>query len=87
MWVDELAFADDQFEGRLVNEPLYVQDLRLGDHVIVKLDEISEWIIIDGDLLLGGFTIHVLRDRMTDEERTQFDAGLGYTFPDHPTLP
>jgi uncharacterized protein YegJ (DUF2314 family) len=48
---------------------------------------VSDWVLYDGNRLLGGFTILVLRSRMTAEEREQFDADLGYEIGDHPALP
>ena len=87
MWVSDLTLVEAGFEGTLLNEPVYVQGLEFGDHVSVATGDVSDWMIIDGERLLGGFTIHVLRSRMSESERTQFDAEFGYTIPDQPALP
>ena len=87
MWVNDLTLSDDQFEGVLGNEPVYVKKLHLGDQVVVDMKDISDWIIVDGNSLLGGFTIHVLRNKMTESERKRFDAEFGLTIPDSPALP
>jgi len=87
IWVSDLSYSGDQFEGVISNEPVYIKDLHLFNHVTVEKQDISDWLIIENDILLGGFTIHVLRNRMTDEERKRFDSGLEYAIPDEPAIP
>lgn len=87
MWLDDLSFAENQFEGVLANEPVYVHSLHMGDHVTVDISDVTDWMIIEDDHLLGGFTIHVLRNQMTERERQQFDDQFGISIPDEPALP
>ena len=87
IWVADLSLTDNEFEGVLGNEPIYVRNLHLRDRVIIQKDGITDWMIIDDNRLLGGFTIFVIRNRMADDERKQFDAELGYSIPDEPALP
>jgi len=85
--VSELSLSADQFEGLLGNEPIYVKNLHLGDTIQADMKNISDWMIIDDNRLLGGFTLHVLRNNMTEKEQKQFDSEFGYIFPDSPLLP
>ena len=87
MWVDQLSYADGQFQGVLSNDPVDVTDLAYGDTVTASADEISDWMIVDDSQLLGGYTLHVLRNRMSEAERAQFDADFGVAIPDEPALP
>jgi uncharacterized protein YegJ (DUF2314 family) len=87
MWINELAYTGDVFEGTLANEPVYVTEIRFGDRVTVKIEDISDWMIIDDHRMLGGFTLHVIRNNMSEDERAQFDAGLDFEIPDSPELP
>ncbi len=87
IWLNNLSYEGNQFEGNVGNEPIYVLNIKLGDRVTVSTSRISDWMIIDDNRLLGGFTIHVLRNRMTDAERKQFDADFGFIIPDEPALP
>lgn len=86
IWVDDLSFANDQFEGTAGNDGVDV-DIHAGDHIVVKKEDISDWMIIENERLLGGFTIIVLRNRMTDSEREEFDADLWFAVPDEPEVP
>jgi uncharacterized protein YegJ (DUF2314 family) len=87
MWISNLSLEESRFKGIMDNEPIYVNNIHLGDTVVVEMDDISDWMIIDNGRLLGGFTIHVLRNNMTDSEREQLDAELGFIMGDKPALP
>lgn len=87
IWVGELTYVEEMFQGIVVNEPIYVTQIRFGDEVNVKISDISDWMIFDDNKMLGGFTMHVLRNRMSDNERKQFDEGFGLIIPDEPALP
>jgi len=87
MWVSDISYNGTQFEGVLANEPIFVQGIHLSDHVVVRIENVSDWMIIDNGRLLGGFTIYVLRSRMTDSEREQFDNDSEYIIGDYPLLP
>ena len=87
LWIRDITYNGKQFEGFLANEPLYVQNMHLGDRIIVKMTDVSDWMIIEDGKLLGGFTIYVLRNRMSESERKQFDSQMEYTIGDAPLLP
>jgi uncharacterized protein YegJ (DUF2314 family) len=87
IWVSQLTFNDNQFTGVVGNEPLYVKDIKLGDTVIINNDAVSDWMIIDDGKLLGGFTIYVLRNSMTENERKQFESEIGFIMGDEHLLP
>jgi uncharacterized protein YegJ (DUF2314 family) len=87
MWISDISLKNNQFEGMLANEPIYVKNLRLGNYVAVQFDDVSDWQIIDTGRLVGGFTIYVLRSRMSESERRQFDSESGLIFSDSPLLP
>ncbi len=87
IWIGELTYNNDQFEGTIGNDPEYVTGLKYGDHVTIKTSDITDWMIIDGGKMLGGFTYHVLRNRMSESEREQSDKELYFTIPDEPALP
>ncbi len=87
LWLSDVYYDGESFRGVLGNEPIYVESLHLGDEVTVRTAEVSDWMIVDDGRLLGGFTIHVLRSRMSDEERWQFDEDAGLVIGDQPELP
>ena len=87
IWLGDISFTEEKFEGVLENEPIYIHNLKIGERITVKITDVTDWMIIDGEQLVGGFTIHVLRNQMTEKERYQFDNEFGVAIPDTPTLP
>jgi uncharacterized protein YegJ (DUF2314 family) len=49
--------------GRLTNEPRGVPKLKIGDPVTVSIDQLNDWLYIDGRNRFGGFTSAVLSGR------------------------
>jgi uncharacterized protein YegJ (DUF2314 family) len=62
--------------------PESTTDVKIGDKIQILNDNISDWMYVDNQKLRGGFTIRVLRKRMTESERKQFDAENGLIIED-----
>ena len=54
----------------------------------IPLDQIKDWSFDTGTHFYGGFTVHLLRSRMSDEERTLHDARMGMPYgpPEFPLV-
>jgi uncharacterized protein YegJ (DUF2314 family) len=79
MWISDLQYDGKEFKGRLSNEPVDVNSVKLGDNVTVAPQDISDWMYLDKGKLVGGYTIRVLYDKMTPEEQKKFEQESGYT--------
>jgi uncharacterized protein YegJ (DUF2314 family) len=77
IWLSDVQYQDGKYSGILNNEPEYVIEYKIGDKVEVDDREISDWMYIENGKLFGGYSIKLLRDRMTESERKQFDAESG----------
>lgn len=78
LWVTDLRYQDRRFHGRIDNDPQFVTHVRLGDRVMIDPGSISDWVYADEGRLVGGFTLRVLRNTLSDDERRQFDEMLPY---------
>ena len=87
MWIGDLSFDGSHFHGILGNEPVYVKNLHYGDAVTVKVEDVTDWIIIDDGKLVGGFTISVLLNQMSERERKRYMEENGLFLGDEPLLP
>jgi len=74
IWLTDLGYADGRFFGRVSNEPLDLRKVRLGDSVSAGREEISDWMAVENGRLVGGYTLRVLRDRMSPAERAELDT-------------
>ncbi|MEM7349773.1 MAG: DUF2314 domain-containing protein [Acidobacteriota bacterium] len=78
LWVAELQAVGDAVEGTLQNQPYALQGYAQGQRVTVERDDLSDWSYVENDKLRGGFTLRLLRERMSPEDRAAFDAGHDY---------
>ncbi|MGE0606712.1 MAG: DUF2314 domain-containing protein [Pirellulales bacterium] len=78
-WLSEVRFDGKKFHGNIANDPEFVEDVALGDPVSVARDEISDWMYVEGNVLVGGYTIRVLRDGMSEKDRQDLDDSLPFT--------
>lgn len=75
-----MVYDGERFAGTLSNIPADVPGLEHGQRVVVALNEISDWMVVDNGRLIGGYTIRVFRDRLSDQERSEFDRESGLLF-------
>ena len=59
-----------------------MSNLKLNDTIRINKKDISDWMYLDNDILRGGFTIKLLRLRMTASERAEFDSVRFYKMGD-----
>ncbi|WP_447642523.1 MULTISPECIES: YegJ family protein [Chitinophagaceae] len=80
MWVSDIKKEKDAYYGILNNEPEFIKKVRLGDTVRIDKSDISDWMFLEGSKLHGGYTIRVLRNKMSPSERKIFDKEQGMSF-------
>ena len=80
LWVLPSRYESGTFRGTINNEPFQVKTVKLGDEVDFDKGDISDWKYVEDGKLVGGYTIRVLRDRMSDEDRAALDNSVPFTF-------
>lgn len=73
MWVTPVTYDGTKFNGKLDNDPVQVRNVKLGDAVSVEPNRVADWMYVDDGKLVGGYTLRVLRDRMTPAQRRRYD--------------
>lgn len=77
LWLDHVTHENESFSGEIENEPSDISNVRLRQRVSVTLDRVADWVAVDDGRMVGGYTLRVLRARMTPKERASFDEELG----------
>ncbi|HEX4084649.1 MAG TPA: DUF2314 domain-containing protein [Chthoniobacteraceae bacterium] len=72
LWLSGVKFRGNRFDGYVDNVPRKIKGLKLGAHVSVNPNEISDWAFVQDGRLIGGYTIRVLYDELTPGQRAQF---------------
>lgn len=81
LWISEVTYDSGYFKGTISNKPRLVDHIQYGQYIQVPVNNVTDWLIVDEDgSVTGGYTIKVLRNRMSDQEREQFDRNTGFIF-------
>jgi uncharacterized protein YegJ (DUF2314 family) len=78
IWVDQVTYLDGSFRGNMGDD---IPSLRLylGDEIVVKAEDVLDWMIIEDGKLIGGYTIRLAYFRMSPEEKQDFLKSLDYS--------
>lgn len=57
IWIDVLAISSENIRGKLGNDPIDLNGLKLGDPISVPISTIEDWLYVLTDKPVGGFTI------------------------------
>ena len=82
IWVSEITLKDGKYFGVIANSPESTTEVKIGDTIQIAKDNISDWMYIENNKLRGGYTIKLLRKRMNETERKQFDTENGLIIED-----
>jgi len=81
MWISEIRVTPEGYRGVLGNKPEFLS-LEAGQAVLVRREDVSDWVVIEDGRLVGGYTMRVMRSRLPADERAQFDAMNGFRVDD-----
>lgn len=79
IWIGSIEMKGDTLSGRVDNIPQSISSLTESQFVRINTSDISDWMYVRNDTLIGGYTIRVLRNRMSVEERRRLDEEIGVT--------
>lgn len=78
IWLHDLSLDEDGlFYGVIDGDPVTVTTVKAGTRIGIPHEAISDWLIVDDGRLIGGYTIRVYRESLSDTERIEFDRGFG----------
>ena len=78
IWIGNIQkFDNGKYIGVIDNLPEKIKNVKLGDTVEIDKKDVSDWMYIKNSELHGGYTIRLLRERMSEEERKKFDSESG----------
>lgn len=78
IWLTEPSFDDEgNLFGLVGNEPIDVKTVSLNQKIGIERKLVSDWMIMENGRLIGGYTIRVLRDKLTGQALANFDKALG----------
>jgi uncharacterized protein YegJ (DUF2314 family) len=82
MWLSDVDYDGETVSGELVNAPNKLKTIKQGDTLSVPVGGLSDWMYVLNDIVFGGFSVNLLRARMSAKERKNHDAAWGLNFGD-----
>ena len=82
LWLTNIEAVDSDYLGIVNNQPEATSAVKLGDKIKINKNQLSDWMYSEQGNLKGGYTIKVIRSRMSAEERKQFDSTFPYKIED-----
>jgi uncharacterized protein YegJ (DUF2314 family) len=79
IWLADLDLSSPRLRGVVANEPI-LKTIRFMDTVECEPTQITDWMYVDRGKLVGGLTTRLIRERMSPQERFEFDANTPYSF-------
>lgn len=78
IWLTDIEIKGNKISGVVGNTPESTTKVQYGERVEVDAEKISDWMYVKKGELVGGYTIRVLRDMMSVEDRNEFDKSLSF---------
>ncbi|WP_316748389.1 DUF2314 domain-containing protein [Pedobacter gandavensis] len=78
VWLSTPDFDEEgNLYGAVCDDPVLVTNIKFGQLIGVGRSEIFDWLIVENDVLNGGYTLRSVRDGLSPEGRQEFDEALG----------
>ena len=74
IWANNITYEYGSYYGIIDEDATATNEVKMGDKVKITIDNLSDWLYNDNGILKGGYTIKVLRNKMSEEEKAQFDS-------------
>ena len=87
MWLLDVEFDGRVVRGTLINSPHSLRSIQEGDRVTVAGKQLCDWMYVIAGNVYGGFTVDLMRSRMSKGERSQHDKAWGFDFGELGVIP
>lgn len=71
-WLTDITYENGEFQGTIGNEPGIVGNVKMGQTWKIKQAEISDWMYLRDDKMVGNYTIRPLLKTMPAETAAKF---------------
>lgn len=75
-WLTDISYGDDEFEGKIGNDPGVVSNVSFGQVVKVPKREISDWLFMRGGKMHGNYTLRPLLATMPEADADYYRSLL-----------
>ncbi len=73
IWITNIEKDENEYYGIVDNLPNTIKCVKPGEKIKIPIEKISDWMYSKNGILIGGFTIKTIRNRLSKSEKEQFD--------------
>jgi len=77
MWLANTRIDGDGFVAEIFEVPEFFKNVEVGQAFNVSSDEIVDWMVNEGGILFGGFSLRLHRSTLSNEEQRAYDEHIG----------
>lgn len=78
MWIVPVSYSNAKFRGTLMNNPYNLKGIVYGQELECSKEQVSDWVYVENGKLIGGYTMNVIRDSLSPEERLEYDRSTPF---------
>jgi len=78
IWISNLTYDGKLLHGKVSDDPVNIANLKIDDEVSFPPAQLTDWMYMEDGKIVGGYTIRVLRKRMSAQEGADFDSHLQF---------
>lgn len=82
MWVGNVKFDGLKVSGDLLNDPKWIDGIGSGDRIVMRFNDIDDWIYSLDGMVYGAYTVNAMRLKMNGARRRVHDDAWGLEFGD-----
>lgn len=77
IWLSVVSYDANGFVGEIFELPGEFKRYSVGTRIEVPDNEVQDWMMNDGGMLHGGYSLRYTRSKMTEAEKVAFDEHVG----------
>jgi uncharacterized protein YegJ (DUF2314 family) len=80
LWLQQVTCSGSNFSGTLGSDASGMKDHKPGEAVTIAADQVCDWMYVENNKLVGGFTLRAIRDKLRGAQREAFEKSLWFAF-------
>jgi uncharacterized protein YegJ (DUF2314 family) len=80
LWITNPCLQHGMFSGTLSQTPQHAKGISPGETVHISESQVADWMYVQDGKLVGGYTLRLWRNRMTQQEKAVYESRVPYKF-------
>ncbi len=80
LWLQQVTYDGSNLSGILGPDAAGIKSHFPGERITLASSEITDWMFVEDEKLVGGYTMRAIRERLSGEARKQFEKSMWFKF-------